>query len=465
MGDLSDVLFRSALNSSKEPQQLLNNAPSSPTSPTAPPPPGDARERRALQVHSEAAAYVALKDKSFAALSSAAMRGMPELVQEEVKRYAAVKLSVLWLPRVMLSSRQKHHHHKAATTSEQDHKTSTIISVLRSGELLSCWPTERLAGLAEEVIPVAGQKGETIISEGDSCRSGLWLILSGRGHMTKRSTTVPKTDVVVHRFVAPVLMGDFALLTDELRTANVVLDTDASCFIIQRTSFLKELSLLPAELNDDIYVRAFARRERNISTFFPPKVAYVRAMFCLADLAEGDAEYLVTCLRPLCVRQGHTIVRKGERGVGMYFVCRGKAEADPTLSYPEGLSHTPTHNTTFGEMALLFSACRVEATITALQHTDLYVLPFKAVKEMHRYSQLRARIFARVGEMRTQHLARQMKSVCSPPFLKHSSRENLCLNYPLCFFKAFPQDSLSTPTPAHPSPSPHRPNTSKPASQ
>eukprot|EP00754_Rhynchopus_humris_P046907 Rhum_TRINITY_DN6426_c0_g1::Rhum_TRINITY_DN6426_c0_g1_i1::g.20129::m.20129 len=206
-GTLADVMFRSTVTT-------LNRGEAGSGRAQAP------LSGKSLAVHDENSAFERLQTKSFGHISSALMKEMPPEVREQVMRYAAAKLSVLWLPRVLLSSKQKQ---RKLGVKDEDHKLSTLIAVLKSGELMSCWPEDRLSDLAEGAVPVATQKGDRIITEGESCRSGLWLILSGKGYMTKKMKSKerdqPPSEVIVFRFVAPMLIGDFALLTDEPRTA------------------------------------------------------------------------------------------------------------------------------------------------------------------------------------------------------------------------------------------------------
>jgi glucose-6-phosphate 1-dehydrogenase len=79
---------------------------------------------------------------------------------------------------------------------------------------------------------------------------------------------------------------------------------------------------------------------------------------------------LLLAFRPLAIAPGDTIVRAGDRGGEMYFVCRGELEALGSADERIGLIREGEF---FGEMAVLFDQPRL-ATVRAVCHCDLLAL-------------------------------------------------------------------------------------------
>ena len=79
---------------------------------------------------------------------------------------------------------------------------------------------------------------------------------------------------------------------------------------------------------------------------------------------------LLLAFRPFAIAPGDTIVRAGDRGGEMYFVCRGQLEALGSADERIGLIREGEF---FGEMAVLFDQPR-SATVRAVCHCDLLAL-------------------------------------------------------------------------------------------
>ena len=79
---------------------------------------------------------------------------------------------------------------------------------------------------------------------------------------------------------------------------------------------------------------------------------------------------LLLAFRPLAIAPGDTIVRAGDRGGEMYFVCRGQLEALGSADEQIGLIREGEF---FGELAVLFDQPR-SATVRAVCHCDLLAL-------------------------------------------------------------------------------------------
>jgi glucose-6-phosphate 1-dehydrogenase len=91
---------------------------------------------------------------------------------------------------------------------------------------------------------------------------------------------------------------------------------------------------------------------------------------------------LALSLRPVVFEAGEFIIRRGEIGGEMYFICRGQVEV---LDGEENRIGTHGEGDFFGELSLLLAQPRV-ATIRALSPCDLFVLAredFQRVLEEH----------------------------------------------------------------------------------
>ena len=79
---------------------------------------------------------------------------------------------------------------------------------------------------------------------------------------------------------------------------------------------------------------------------------------------------LVMVLKPLVFSDGEDIIRKGDVGEEMYFICRGDVQV---IGENDEVLSTLNEGSFFGEIALLMSQPRT-ATIRAKDNCDLFVL-------------------------------------------------------------------------------------------
>ena len=364
-----------------------------------------------------------MKNKQFKT-GSALMRGIPNEVQEEVRRYAAMQLSLLWIPRVMLcNSKQKK---RKELTDIQHDKLSMLVDLLKTSEILVTWPIERLQVLAQESIPIALQAGDVILHEGEVGGSGIWLLLTGRVVVTKKIVCGEKTksgakgmmnSEVLARIQAPKLLGDFALLTDEPRTASVILDEDTTCWTVPRAIFIRELELLSAKQQEQIYNRAFKRRQCNIVGFMPRTVNDLRSSPLLDTLDDHEREVLLPSLQPLCVRAGNSICVSGTKTRGIFFLCRGQAES--INEHGDKVVHTPASNSTFGEMSFIFGCGIGRIHTRAIHHCDMWVLPFNSLEDALKFNSIKKALYRESAKSR---LAYQRK------YANSSIRINRCID-------------------------------------
>ena len=341
----------------------------------------------------------------FGNVESALMKELPQEIQHEVLRHAAVKLGLLWVPRVIVSSR----HKEAGGVVTHGHRHDQIASVLRTGMLFSSWEDADLRNLADEATPVSTQPGDTIIKEGDSSRSGVWVILSGSGVITRRGKG-KGADQVLFRFTAPVLFGDFAILTDEPRTASIVLETQCSCWIIYRAPIFKAVALLDPRMRELTYDKAFLRRQKTIEVNYPRSPDDMRQCPLMVAFSDAECTRVMTYLEPLVVRKGTYVYRKGDTGRAVYFLCSGKVEREG--GGEEGACvHTATHMPSFGAMAFLFDCGECMEDMLALTHCDIWVLPYARLEEYCSVTEVQKKICASAKASRLQQMNLQVENV------------------------------------------------------
>ena len=75
-------------------------------------------------------------------------------------------------------------------------------------------------------------------------------------------------------------------------------------------------------------------------------------------------------LRPVVCAEGEYIIRQGEMGNEMYFICRGRVEVIDAAGRP---LNEMGEGQFFGELSLLFAQPR-NASVRALTYCDLFAL-------------------------------------------------------------------------------------------
>eukprot|EP00754_Rhynchopus_humris_P050384 Rhum_TRINITY_DN892_c0_g1::Rhum_TRINITY_DN892_c0_g1_i1::g.2620::m.2620 len=342
--------------------------------------------------HDEAAAFANVDAAKFEGLPPAAcMEGMSAALQVQVRVHAAVKLGLLFIPRVILAVR-KQEATEMGRVLRQDHEE--IIKLLKGGALFSCWPYEHILRLSEEAMPVSTSPGDAIIKEGDTSRSGIWLVLRGTGYITRkmREGKGPITEKIVFRYNAPILFGDYALLTAEYRTASVYVDGHSQCWVLPSTVIIEAIERLEPSLQKKIYDVAFSRREKNICNT-PCTPDDLRNSYILKNLTDTECKRIIGFLTPKVVRAGDYVYRKGQRCTALYFMTRGRVEVDEVPA--------PPTVTTFGEGGFVFNMHRYDTDAKAALHCDFWVLRTRDLRPMLQASRsLESRLFDNAAEHR-----------------------------------------------------------------
>ena len=116
----------------------------------------------------------------------------------------------------------------------------------------------------------------------------------------------------------------------------------------------------------------------------PPAAAAVPREYTLfANLSPEQRREVEGLLRPLQIRAGETVVRKGEPGAALYLVVDGEVEV---LSEEDGFRLTTLHaGQDFGSLALLSGAPR-SASVRAVTDVDLRVLSIADLRALSNQS-------------------------------------------------------------------------------
>ena len=149
--------------------------------------------------------------------------------------------------------------------------------------------------------------------------------------------------------------GERALLTGELRSANVFAKTDLTVLRIQRADFEHVLGPLKELLEHNVNVRT------------------IGALHLLEKLTEREREQTARMLRVERHERGADIIKEGQDGSAFYILKSGSAKVVVDRLGKRAVVSVLHAGVHFGEMALLGNAKRT-ATITAIEDCECFVL-------------------------------------------------------------------------------------------
>ena len=197
------------------------------------------------------------------------------------------------------------------------------------------------------------QSGSVVVRNiGETPEGGVELDDTLHGGSSSRAHRSSFKDVTLE---AGDYFGERALLTGELRSANVFAKSDLTVLRIQRTDFEHVLGPLKELLEHNVNVRT------------------ISALKLLTKLTEREREQTAKMLRVERHARGADIIKEGTHGEAFYILKSGSAKVVVDRLGKRGvvsILHAGVH---FGEMALLGNEKRT-ATITAIEDCECFVL-------------------------------------------------------------------------------------------
>jgi len=189
--------------------------------------------------------------------------------------------------------------------------------------------------------------GDVIIKKGDTGNI-FYMIKSG---------TVKCTDMGSNTKDQKISMGDYfgekALLTGDVRAANVVAETAVTVMALDRIDFNSILGPMNDVLTNNLNLRV------------------LKGIPILSNLTHSEVMSVANMLRIINVRKGGVIISQGDIGESLYIVKSGECTA--TKDGVAKALKTFRNGEFFGEMALLNKEPRV-CNVIATEDTELYQL-------------------------------------------------------------------------------------------
>eukprot|EP01065_Artemidia_motanka_P015505 TRINITY_DN19289_c0_g1_i1.p1 TRINITY_DN19289_c0_g1~~TRINITY_DN19289_c0_g1_i1.p1 ORF type:complete len:1115 (+),score=230.43 TRINITY_DN19289_c0_g1_i1:67-3345(+) len=253
-----------------------------------------------------------------------------EELREEVERVALRQLQSLVLPLVRMARARR--LRAARGGGRRGAEVSRVADALRQSPLLSFWPDEQLQRLASDATALTAEEGETVIHEGESAASGVYVLLRGRVQVVKRGVGIKSVspsnpaNTVIATLDAQQVLGDFTQLTEQPRTASVRAINECDWVVVPSASFARELAILPERVQQRVYDAAFSRRKEIMWTIFPMSFDDLRRSFLFAHFSDEQLSVIVQRLQPRCYRQGEHLCHFGTSGAEMFFLRRGEVD-------------------------------------------------------------------------------------------------------------------------------------------
>eukprot|EP00755_Sulcionema_specki_P006479 Sspe_Gene.35576::Locus_17231_Transcript_1_2_Confidence_0.667_Length_2546::g.35576::m.35576 len=146
---------------------------------------------------------------------------MPPLIQSSIRQFAFDKLQQFFLPACRLWLRKGHRARQVSQKRDLARPSKQWLSTL---PLFRPWPDyDQIIG---RLILQCYDPGDVIIYEGEQANSGLFFLVSGSVEVVRRKQRVTKqpsrdNEVVMAQLSAPHQFGEFAILTNEPRSATI----------------------------------------------------------------------------------------------------------------------------------------------------------------------------------------------------------------------------------------------------
>jgi CRP-like cAMP-binding protein len=231
-------------------------------------------------------------------------------------------------------------------------KLQDKIQFLKTIELFSKLVDSSLEKIADVMVQRTFPNGEKIIKQGEQGDS-FFMIISGRVVVTQQQSnfaTSPKAVELV-RLGPGKYFGELALLEDAPRKATVTATTAATCWVIDRKSFLSLFGSMNAAVTESVGIKML----KNVKL--------------LQGLSDRHLLSVAKCLENKNFVEGEVIIRQGDVGDCFYMISSGEVSVQVNHIQVAVLES----GSFFGEMSLLSNEKR-SATIIALKDTTCLVL-------------------------------------------------------------------------------------------
>jgi CRP-like cAMP-binding protein len=190
------------------------------------------------------------------------------------------------------------------------------VERLRAVSLFANLPSDVLQAIAQRLLVRFVPKGELVFHEGDA-GDALYLVESGEVEMIAGA---PRGGEALGRIGPGGFFGEMALLTGLPRTSSARAVRDANLWVLYRNDFDALLTQHPAL--GIALSRALAERLASVEECHAGQ--HLRHMVLLQGLTDAQLAEVEGRLRPVRVRAGEIIYRRGEQGDRLYLIESGQ---------------------------------------------------------------------------------------------------------------------------------------------
>ena len=227
-----------------------------------------------------------------------------------------------------------------------------VTDSLTHVKLLEELTDEQIDAVADAVQVVHYEAGKRIIQKNE-VGNVFYMIQEGEVDCTDvRQEGSNFKDLVLK---AGEYFGERALLTDQLRAANVTAKVDVTLLALDREAFNRVLGPLRALLDANATLRVLA------------------TISILSKLSKRELKKVAARFQERVFKAGELIIKQGDPGAEFFIIKSGRADVTVETRGTETKVKTLEGGAYFGEMALLTSEPRT-ASIVALEECECFVL-------------------------------------------------------------------------------------------
>ncbi|KAJ8602661.1 hypothetical protein CTAYLR_004107 [Chrysophaeum taylorii] len=250
---------------------------------------------------------------------------------------------------------------RSATARVRAKTKERVLDSLGKVELLEGLTEEQLDAVADAVRCLRYPAGTRIITKNET-GNAFYMILEGKVVCTDIGQSLQFQDLELG---SGEYFGERALLTDQLRFANVTAQTDVTLLALDREAFQRCLGNLRSLLDHNLSMRV------------------LNSLEIFGKLSETERKKTASLFAERSYKSNETIVRQGDRGDEFFILKTGTARVEKSSSSSSAGGTTTTTTTIvdvleagdyFGEKALIREDERRAASVVSQTDCDCFVL-------------------------------------------------------------------------------------------
>jgi len=243
---------------------------------------------------------------------------------------------------------------RSTVASGASKQKQRVMDSLSHVTLLEGLTDDQLERVADAVQIVRYPAGKRIIQKNET-GNVFYMIQEGAVDCTDVGASNQFKDLVLKDGE---YFGERALLTDQLRAANVTAKSDVTLLALDREAFVRVLGPLRKVLDDNLSMRVLSSVE------------------ILSKMSTKEQQKAAKLFKEQSYKSGEKIIKQGDQGEEFFVIKNGTARVEVTTSGTTSTVSEMEPGNYFGEMALLNNDVRT-ASIVAVTDVECFVLKRK----------------------------------------------------------------------------------------